>query len=385
MTEMDAGEYTLLHDRLAAYADVGRLAEAEQLARQALTAHPQDPDLLGWLASLLNDLERHDEALPVADAALRLRPEDLRLYLIKKDALAGLDRYEEALAIMDTVMAWAPGDVDNIIDHASMLVLAGRREDGAAALRRAVAEHPDSAELHASLGAAEQTLLNLDAAERGFTAALRLDPGNGDNWRMLGLLHMAGNKVPQSLEAYGNAARCDPSLNVAFDLSWPIRYALYRSRWIQVLAVVLLALAPADGAWGLVLRCGAGLLAAGSAVDAAWWLVRGGRISWRAIALCPAVQLAVTGSSALLLTGVLAGIGLFAGFGGGLSALWILVPIVLLWILTVADEAFDPNDGEELGYGTRFLIGLLESTQAEAVAPWHRFRGLTARKSTTSP
>jgi tetratricopeptide (TPR) repeat protein len=54
--------------------DIGRLAEAERVYRDAGPPHSEDPDLLYNLGVLLEDMQRKPEALAAYEAALRANP-----------------------------------------------------------------------------------------------------------------------------------------------------------------------------------------------------------------------------------------------------------------------------------------------------------------------
>lgn len=346
MTEMDSDEFDQLQNRLTAYYETEHYEEGERLARRALIDHPDDPDILGWVASFVGVQERLTEAGEFIDRALRLRPDDDRLLWIKSGLAYRGDDPEQAMAASRAALELEPEDVDNLVKQAGLLIMADQIDDSRALLRRALALDPDNPEPHRMLAAGHLRDHDWAAAEDAFGEALRVDPDDGESWHGLGVARMTRNKVRASQTAFTAALGCDPNGNAAYYLAWPISHAHYRSRWLQPLIVLLLVCVPITGPVGPLLRVTAAALLLGSIVDAVLWLFLGGTLSWRALLARTRGQKTVTVLCFAALITSLAMLGVAVETGSTTLAWRALIPVAALWVLNLVDTALGPDDEE---------------------------------------
>ncbi|MDA8229980.1 MAG: tetratricopeptide repeat protein [Magnetospirillum sp.] len=151
----------------------GRIAEALPHLDRILARAPGHPPALFSKAKALLALDRAAESLPILEA---LAPGgDPETLLALGNAYRRLGRLDEAVAVGERLTETAPGFLPGHLNHAQML--AGRSPEAALpALERAVARHPQSAELRGMLG---QCLLRLDRHEEAAVElgrAIALDP-----------------------------------------------------------------------------------------------------------------------------------------------------------------------------------------------------------------
>lgn len=345
MNEMDSEEFDRLQNRLLAHFETEHYTDGELLARRALIDHPNDPDVLGWLAAFVGAQERVTEANEFIDRALRLRPEDDRLLWIKSGLEFRGDNHAEALAASRAALELEPDDVDNLIKQAGLLILHGQHDEGAALLHRVLALEPDNLEAHKILAASRFDERDWAGAEAAFGEALRIDGDDGDSWHLLGVARMIRNKVKASQTAFTAALGCNPGGNSAYYLAWPISHAHYRSRWLQPLIVGLLLLVPYPGpVAGPLLRVAAAALLLGAIIDVVWWLAVGGGLAWRALRARTAGQKIVTALCFATLAAVFTMLGIAVETGSPRLLLWTLAPIGALWILNLLDLALEPED-----------------------------------------
>lgn len=195
-------------------------AEAESALRQALAAHPNDPDAHALLALALYALGRNDDALREAHLAVGLAPdqgfphyvralillddrqaddalravhEALRLdptsaryhallgriYLRKRD-------WQRALAAAEAGLQFDPEHVACLNVRAQALVKLGRMVEADAALAVALTRDPENALTHANHGWALLHRGDHAGAFAAFREALWLDPTSG--WARAGIV-----------------------------------------------------------------------------------------------------------------------------------------------------------------------------------------------------
>ena len=199
-----------------------RFEEALAAARIAVAQRPDSHDALVNLAAALGELERYDEAEPHLRRAIALAPEEeageplgnlVALLYRRGDKLVQAERYDEAFAgwrealthTSDPSIAfslhikmgraeWArsasadaaaphyeralaidDSDASALGDLASLRIAQERYADAIALFRRALAQTPDSARLHAGLGYALYASGQANAAIASLEQALALD------------------------------------------------------------------------------------------------------------------------------------------------------------------------------------------------------------------
>lgn len=91
-----------------AYAQVGRLEEAEEAYRSALELRPDDADTLSNLGVVLYQMHRLSEAVEQFAHAARLQPDDAEIRYNLGGALYALGRIEEAIEAFEAARAQDP-------------------------------------------------------------------------------------------------------------------------------------------------------------------------------------------------------------------------------------------------------------------------------------
>jgi tetratricopeptide (TPR) repeat protein len=199
-----------LRTRITVLRSACRFEEAHQTAEQALTHHPDDPNLHTTVAWLFSDEGRHEEALASCEAALTTDPRhawalrsriDILRYARRFDeahraaeeALAHhaddedlhttiawlhseLDHHDEAVASFDQALAIDPRNILALRGRISSLRSARRFEEGHRAAGEALARHPDDPDLHVTIA---WLFSDQDRDEEALTSAekaLAIDP-----------------------------------------------------------------------------------------------------------------------------------------------------------------------------------------------------------------
>ncbi|MEO7795454.1 MAG: winged helix-turn-helix domain-containing protein [Thermoanaerobaculia bacterium] len=148
------------------------------------------------------------------------------LYLARRP---GIDNVERGIALLREAVELAPEGAEPQVELAQALLARHRQSPSAQSLREAetaarwaVALAPDlaSAQL-ARADAALQARYDWDAAESGYRAALRLDPGLAAAWSGYAALLAARGRFDDAIDAARHARELDPvCLAASADLGW---------------------------------------------------------------------------------------------------------------------------------------------------------------------
>lgn len=98
-----------------------KFAEAEDLARKAITAEDQSPESWSNLGIALTAMTRHEEALQAYDRALDSNPACAQAWLNKAKTLLELKKYDEALTACDQALKLNPGQYENLYTKSLIL------------------------------------------------------------------------------------------------------------------------------------------------------------------------------------------------------------------------------------------------------------------------
>lgn len=164
----------------------GRLADAEQLYRQALAADPHHPPSLHRLGVIAHQAGRSDIA---ADLLGRAVARDGRVGEYQGHlglALGALGRTEEAITAFRRALALAPA-ADTWNNLGALLAQSGQPAAAAEAFRAAIALAPALPEAHDNLGDALWALGDMRGAAETWQQVVTLAPGAAGSWARLAL------------------------------------------------------------------------------------------------------------------------------------------------------------------------------------------------------
>jgi tetratricopeptide (TPR) repeat protein len=171
----------------------GRWNEALASIGAALSANPDFAPALVSCAAVLRALERPAEALARLDRALAIKPDYAEALYNRGLALGDLDRRAEALSSFDQALTVTPDSVEALLGRASALRRLDRPEEALASLDRALALRGDLPQAHVSRGNTLRDLDRPDAALASFERALAVKAdhvealvGRGSTLRKLG-------------------------------------------------------------------------------------------------------------------------------------------------------------------------------------------------------
>lgn len=111
-----------------------RVGEAERLAKALVASRPGDVGLLVSLGQLAMKWRCNDEALLRFDAALRIRPKEAGVHMIRGHVLVRKGLREEGIAALSRAIELAPGSEEVVVGAAQGLIDADRSGDALRAL-----------------------------------------------------------------------------------------------------------------------------------------------------------------------------------------------------------------------------------------------------------
>lgn len=154
------------------------------------------------LRRALFEADRQDPAATLAllDEALLHSPASARGHQVRGVLLERLGRPEEAVEAYHRAVSQEPTDPDLHISLAGGLRRNGRLEEATQVARAAIAVAPVHAPSHIALAEVEGDRKDMPAMAAAAAEAIRLDPGNGHSFRMLGI----------GLAATGQVAEAEP-------------------------------------------------------------------------------------------------------------------------------------------------------------------------------
>ncbi|WP_243338704.1 tetratricopeptide repeat protein [Anaeromyxobacter soli] len=227
-----------LLDHADALLSVGRHAEAERLARDALGAAPESERGHGLLARALGGQGRFDEGVAAVEAGLSLHPTSEWLHRVRALALWQAGRHEAALAAAGAALRLDPRSPGG--HHVrSMALLALRRiREARAAAEEAVMLAPEVHEYRAHLG--DTWLKESPAtAEAHYRASLTLDPERPLTLNNLGVALMKLRRLDEAAQAFKAALAIDPGLRQAKLNAFAVSNPVMRSRWVAWLGLAV--------------------------------------------------------------------------------------------------------------------------------------------------
>jgi Flp pilus assembly protein TadD len=149
----------------------GRLAEAEQVYRQVITAAPRHADALHALGALALQAGRPDLSDTLLGQAIALRPA-AEFQLTRAHALIALNRPQDAAACCRSVLKGRPNSAEAFQALGHALSDSGRPDEAVDAYRQALRLKPALPDIRNNLGTALRQAYRLEEAER----ELRLAP-----------------------------------------------------------------------------------------------------------------------------------------------------------------------------------------------------------------
>lgn len=190
----------------------GRLAEAENIYRQILTAAPDHHAALHLLGVIAHQAGDHGQAVELISKALAAAPNFAEAHCDLGNALKALGKAEEAMESHRRAIALNPEYELAHYNLGNALLDLGRFEDAADSFQKAVDLNPDFAQAHNNLGNMLAELGRYGEAETMFQKALALAPGYADAEFKYGVLLLLKGNYEEGWKKYEH--RLSPEFTV---------------------------------------------------------------------------------------------------------------------------------------------------------------------------
>jgi tetratricopeptide (TPR) repeat protein len=187
------------------------LGDADELARQALAAEPDNGEALHTLGLIAHQSGKLGEAIEHLRRAVALRP-DVALYhanLGEMCRMAG--RLDEAIAAAIRAIELDPNNAGAHSNLGIALFDQGKFAEALAHYQRAIAVQPDFAKAHSNYGNALQKLKRFAEAEPSYRRAVELLPNFADGWNNLGTCLRELGRLDEAEAAYRKALELQPN------------------------------------------------------------------------------------------------------------------------------------------------------------------------------
>jgi predicted O-linked N-acetylglucosamine transferase (SPINDLY family) len=189
----------------------GRLAEAERLYREVLTAHPRHPDTLHFLGVALAAQGKFAEAVASYDRALAIRPNHAEAHYNRGLTLAAMGRRADAIASYDRAITLSPEMAEAHNNRGNELRAQGQLDQAIRSYQRTIAINPNLAETFNNLGIAYTDQGKLDEAVASFDRALALKPGFAEAHNNRGNALKNKGSLAEAMTAYERALALKPA------------------------------------------------------------------------------------------------------------------------------------------------------------------------------
>ena len=187
------------------------LGDADELARQALAAEPDNAEALHMLGIIAHQSGKLDEAIGHLRRATALAP-DAPLYhanLGEMCRMAG--RIDEAIAVGRRALELDPDNPGALSNLGIAFFDQGEFTEALRCYDRAIALQPDFTLAYSNRGNALQRLRRFAEAETAYRRALELQPEFADGWNNLGTCLRELGRLAEAEAAYGEALARQPN------------------------------------------------------------------------------------------------------------------------------------------------------------------------------
>ena len=194
----------------------GRLAEAEVLCRQAVSASPRDANALHLLGVILSQLKRHEEAISMLAEANQLSPKNHVFLTNLGAAYAANDEFVTAAEYFRQAISIKPSIPESHYNLGNALKDLGELEHAVAAYRKALQLRTNYPAAWSNLGAAYIQLAKSTEAKSAVNRALALNPNSPSSLNNLANICRNEGDLAKAVEHSRRAISTSPSYAEAY-------------------------------------------------------------------------------------------------------------------------------------------------------------------------
>ena len=249
--KLDPASSAILVETSRLLRELGRVDEATAAAQHAVSLNADDADAHLVLAQLVQVRAAGAEpglrqAAAEYEAVARLRPTDGQALITLAGIYDLLQDHEKAARTWGSYLAVDPGNFEAYVQRGTHLLLAGKSDEAAAALKAALALRPDDARAYQLLGDVYARAEQLDQAVLHFRKALEIDPHDVRVRLSLGEVLVQAKRPEEALAEAKAVLQQDDSNRYGLDLEGRCLRDLKRYDEADAVADSLLAGDPGD-------------------------------------------------------------------------------------------------------------------------------------------
>ena len=204
------------HNNLGvALAGQGRIQEAEEHYRKALSIAPGSVDALNNLGNALSEQGRHEEAMVEFRKALGLNPRYAKAHNNLGLSLARQERVDEAVGHFEEAIRLDPMAVNAMNNLGRAFHRLGDLDRAIEQYRKALALSPNQPVVWSNLGTCLSHKGSLVEAEEALRRAIRLNPGLASAYNGLATLYAASGRFEEAVKTRRQALSLEPDNGAA--------------------------------------------------------------------------------------------------------------------------------------------------------------------------
>jgi protein O-GlcNAc transferase len=199
----------------AAYAGMGRFADAETAFARWTRISPDDPQAWYNLGVAQQEQALFDRAIQAYGRTLAIRRDHVDALFNSGVAHHALNRLGDAAEIYRQTLALAPGHVAAHYNLGNALKAQNLTVEAVAAYDSALSIDPSHGPAHNNRGVALQQLRRIEEAIESYRRSLAIDPANADAWNNIGNALRETGRLDEAIAAFDNAIAQRPSFAAA--------------------------------------------------------------------------------------------------------------------------------------------------------------------------
>jgi len=187
------------------------LGDAEELARQAVAAEPNNAEAVHLLGLIAHQSGQLSEAIEHMRRATMLEPEVALYHTNLGEMCRMAGRVDEAVTAGRRALEIDPANPGAHSNLGIALFDQGKFEEALVYYARAISLQPDFAQAHSNHGNALLRLKRFAEAEPSYRRAVELQPGFADGWNNLGTCLREMGRLAEADDAYRKALDLQPN------------------------------------------------------------------------------------------------------------------------------------------------------------------------------
>jgi tetratricopeptide (TPR) repeat protein len=190
----------------------GELADAEKVYRDILQLHPEQPDALALLATIVLRRGDIDAAIDLLRRAIISKPDFSDAHKSLGALLAKKGEFEEAIHSYQRALELRPADAKAHFDLGNILISRDQLDAAIEAYSKAIELRPDFGEAHNNLGNALSRKGLAEEAMESYRRAVMLKPEYLDRLNQIGRMLEEKGRMDEAIAAYLSIIELRPNI-----------------------------------------------------------------------------------------------------------------------------------------------------------------------------